>query len=103
MPTADLQWGRPVAGLQVSLAPDGAVRTAGALRLRLYLRSVGSPPPKIEPVKDAFGWLLVVQRPGAQSAGYYSDRVRLVEQERTGAGEEQVIHFAPIDLVLRRT
>ncbi len=97
----DLSWGRPIGGLQAALVTEGRATVGGPVRFRVALTTVGSPPARLGPVDDVFGWFLIVQKAGDDSVGYYSERVHLKEPRRTQSPDGstgEVIHFEPIDL-----
>ncbi len=87
-------WGRVVAGLRLGLAIDPAPVVGGPLTARLALRSVGSPPVPIGPVKEARAWLLVVQKGLEGKRGAYTAAVPLAP---AGSEGEALLRFTPID------
>jgi len=95
------EWGRPVAGLQVSLSLAAEARAHGRIAVRAALRNTNAGPVSLGPAEGVFGWLLVVQKTGEKKRGFYSERVSLAAEAGRWPGElgaDGTIRFEAIDL-----
>ncbi len=69
------QWGRPRAGLQISLSLSGQARYGGRMAFDVALRNTGRTPVALGRAQDAFMWLFVVQRTSGAQAAYFTQKV----------------------------
>jgi len=71
----DQAWGRPEAGIQISLVQQGRTAVGGKLQFKLMLRNVGSAPVALDAKQEAFGWLMLAY---SRQKAYVSDKIALV-------------------------